>query len=509
MRRIVECVPNFSEGRRPEVVDQIVSAIQSAGVAVLDREMDDSHNRAVVTFVGEPEACLEAAFRGAKKAAELIDLTVHRGEHPRIGATDVCPFIPISGVAQEECVDLARRLARRIADELKIPTYLYELAATRPDRADLAALRKGEFEGLREAVRKDPDRKPDFGPSELHPTAGATVVGARFPLIAYNVNLTTPDVEIAKKIAKALRFRDGGLRYCKALGFEIKDKGCAQVSINMTNFAGTGLHRAFELVKREAQRYGAGVRESEIIGLVPRQALLDAAAWYLQLDSFTNDQVLEQRLEDKLPRSGEGESLPGFVEAVAAPTPAPGGGSAAAVSGALGASLFSMVAGLALSKKGNEGSEGLLCAKAALDPLRARLLALVAEDAAAFARVMAAWKLPKATDDEKQKRSAAIEEASKAACAPPLAVMGHAAEALEQGKPLAVMGPASALSDLGVGALELGSALKAAYWNVLANLGAIRDGAFVERTRAEAKERLSRGAALAREVERLVDAALG
>lgn len=509
MRRIVECVPNFSEGRRPEVVEQIVSAIQSAGVAVLDREMDASHNRAVVTFVGGPEDCLEAAFRGAKKAAELIDLTVHRGEHPRIGATDVCPFVPIAGVSQDECVALAQRLARRIAGELEIPTYLYELAATRPERTDLAVLRKGEFEGLREAIRTDPSRKPDFGPSELHPTAGATVVGARFPLIAYNVNLTTPDVEIAKKIAKALRFRDGGLRYCKALGFEIEDKGCAQVSINMTNFAGTGLHRAFELVKREAQRYGAGVRESEIIGLVPRQALLDAAAWYLQLDSFTNDQVLEQRLEEKLSGPTAGESLPGFVESLAAPTPAPGGGSAAAVSGALGVSLFSMVAGLGLARKGSEGSEGLLRARAALEPLRARLLALVAQDAAAFSRVMAAWKLPKATDDEKLQRSAAIEEASKAACEPPLSVMGLALEALGQGASLAALGPASALSDLGVGALELRAALKGAYWNVLANLGAIRDGAFVERTRAEAKERLSRGESVAREVESAADAALG
>ncbi len=242
---------------------------------------------------------------------------------------------------------------------------------------------------------------------------------------------------------------------------------------------------------------------------MPRQALVDAAAWYLQLDSFTNAQVLEQKLEEKLSGQADGENLAGFLESVAAPTPAPGGGSAAAVSGALGVSLFSMVAGLALAKKGNERSEELGRAKAALEPLRSRLLALVAEDAAAFAQVMAAWKLPKATDDEKAKRSAAIEETSKAACEPPLSVMALALEALNHGALLAAKGPASAVSDLGVGALELGAALKGAYWNVAANLGALRDGAFVERTRAEAKARLARGESLAGEVERAADAALG
>ena len=280
MKRLVECVPNFSEGRRPEVVDQIVAAIQSAGgVALLDREMDPAHNRAVVTFVGEPDACLEAAFRGAQKAADLIDLTHHQGEHPRIGATDVCPFVPISGVSNEECVELAKKLARRIADELKIPTYLYELAAQRPDRTDLAVIRKGEFEGLREDIKKNPDRKPDFGPSELHPTAGATVVGARFPLVAYNCNLSTNNVDVAKKIAKALRFKDGGFKYCKSLGFEIKEKNCAQVSINMTNYTGTGLHRAFEFVRRlhrrerdRRARAAAGAHRRR--GLVPAARLV-------------------------------------------------------------------------------------------------------------------------------------------------------------------------------------------------------------------------------------------
>src|SRR5512137_2201054 len=222
MRKIVECVPNFSEGRRPEVIEKIVNMIKSVnGVSMLDQEMDADHNRAVISFVGEPEAVLDAAFKAVKTASELIDLNQHQGEHPRMGATDVVPFVPISGVTVEECIEMAKRLAKKIADELKIPTYLYELAATRPDRVDLAVIRKGEFEGLRDAIRTDPNRAPDFGPRELHPTAGATVIGVRCPLIAYNINLNTQDLDIAKKIAKAIRFRDGGFKFAKALGFEI------------------------------------------------------------------------------------------------------------------------------------------------------------------------------------------------------------------------------------------------------------------------------------------------
>ncbi|MBM3314181.1 glutamate formimidoyltransferase, partial [candidate division WOR-3 bacterium] len=250
MRRIVECVPNFSEGRRPEVIEKIVNVIKSVnGVAMLDQEMDADHNRAVISFVGEPEAVLDAAFKAVKAASELIDLNQHQGEHPRMGATDVVPFVPISGATVEECIEMAKRLAKKIADELSIPTYLYELAATRPDRVDLAQIRRGEFEGLREAIRTDPDRAPDFGRPELHSTAGATVVGVRAPLIAYNVNLATTDLKVAERVAKAIRFRDGGFRFAKALGFEVKEKGCVQVSINMTDYTKTPLYRVFETVK--------------------------------------------------------------------------------------------------------------------------------------------------------------------------------------------------------------------------------------------------------------------
>jgi glutamate formiminotransferase len=296
-REIVECVPNFSEGRRKEIVDAITAAIAFVnGVKVLDVEMDANHNRAVVTFIGDRRAIAEGAFRGAQKAVELIDLNVHRGEHPRIGALDVCPFVPISAVTMEDCVAIARAVGERIAKELEVPVYLYEEAATRPDRRALPDIRKGEFEGLREAIKADPSRAPDFGPRELHATAGATVVGARAPLIAFNVNLGTKDVKIAKNIAKAIRESDGGLKYVRAKGFELKDRGIVQVSMNMTNYKGTPLFRAYELIKVEAERYGVAIVGSEIVGLVPLEAVVDVGEFYLKLEKFKVDQILETRL---------------------------------------------------------------------------------------------------------------------------------------------------------------------------------------------------------------------
>lgn len=294
MQQIVECVPNFSEGRRREVVDAIVAAIAAVpGVQVLDVQSDADHNRSVVTFVGEPEAVLEGAFQGARRAAELIDLNIQRGEHPRIGATDVVPFIPVRGVTMDDCVQLARRLGQRIGDELAIPVYLYAKAAARPERESLPAVRKGQFEGLRELIGCDPAREPDFGPRRLGP-AGATAVGARPFLIAFNIYLNTADVEIAKKIAKTLRFSSGGLRYVQAMGMSVE--GQAQVSMNLTDFHQTAIHTVVEMVRREAARYGAAITRSELVGLLPQQALLDAACWYLQLDGFTPEQVLENRL---------------------------------------------------------------------------------------------------------------------------------------------------------------------------------------------------------------------
>jgi glutamate formiminotransferase len=298
--KLVECVPNFSEGRRPEVLDAIVGEMTAVeGVRLLDREMDADHNRAVVTIVGEPEAVLEGVFRGMAKASELIDLTKHEGEHPRMGATDVVPFVPIKDMTMNDCVELARRLAERVGRELKIPVFLYEAACTRPERQNLATVRKGQFEGLCEEIGTNPEKEPDCGPNCIHPTAGATAIGARPFLVAYNINLGTADVAIAKSIAKAIRHSNGGLRHVKAMGFAIKDRGIAQVSINMVNFKGTPLYRAFEMVKSEAERYGVPVIGSEVVGLVPADALIDCAEFYLRLESFQRDQVLENRLSSE------------------------------------------------------------------------------------------------------------------------------------------------------------------------------------------------------------------
>ena len=297
--KLVECVPNFSEGRRPEALDAIVGAMTAVdGVRLLDREMDADHNRAVVTIVGEPEAVLEGVFRGVAKAAEVIDLTTHEGEHPRMGATDVVPFVPVKGVTMDDCVELARRLGERVGKALEIPVFLYESACTRPERQNLAKVRKGQFEGLCEEIGTNPAKEPDFGPNRIHPTAGATAVGARPFLVAYNINLGTTDLSVAKAIAKAIRHSSGGLRHVKAMGFAIKDRNIVQVSINMVNFKGTPLFRVFEMVRSEAERYGVPVIGSEVVGLVPVDALVDCAEFYLRLENFQRDQVLENRLSE-------------------------------------------------------------------------------------------------------------------------------------------------------------------------------------------------------------------
>jgi len=306
MRRIVECIPNFSEGRRPEVIDAIVSSIRSVkSASLLDRESDPNHNRSVVTFVAEPEFVVDAAVAAAAAAARLIDLNHHSGEHPRMGATDVIPFVPIKGVTMDDCVQLARQCGERLWQELGIPVYLYEKAATRPERENLATVRKGEFEGIRDTIATDAARKPDFGNDAVHATAGITAVGARPALIAYNVNLGTADITVANKIARAVRHQTGGFRYVKALGFELKDRGIVQVSMNMVNYEGTPLFRVFEAIKREAERYGVPVLASEIVGLVPQQALNAAADFYLQLENFSADQILEHRLDSAIGEANE------------------------------------------------------------------------------------------------------------------------------------------------------------------------------------------------------------
>lgn len=296
--KIVECVPNFSEGRKKDVIDAIVNEAGKFEVKLLDYSPDEDHNRTDMTFIGKPKEVKNAAMAIAMKAVELIDMNKHKGEHPRMGAIDVVPFIPISAT-MENCVSLANEFAKEFSEQTKVPCYLYEEAATRPDRKNLANVRKGEFEGLKEEIGKDPTRKPDYGPNKIHPTAGATAVGARFFLIAFNINLATDDIEVAKKIAKAVRHSSGGYRHVKAMGFEIKERGIVQVSMNMVNYRGTPLFRVFETIKNEANRYGARIIGSEIIGLVPMEALLDVADYYLQLEGFKEDQVLEKKLMEK------------------------------------------------------------------------------------------------------------------------------------------------------------------------------------------------------------------
>jgi glutamate formiminotransferase len=299
MKQIVECVPNFSEGRRSEVIDQIVAAIESvAGVRVLDRSSDADHNRTVITFVGPPAVIGDAAFAAIARAAELIDMDQQRGEHPRMGATDVVPFVPISGVTMEDCVEIARQLGARVGAELGIPVYLYEAAATRPDRVNLGELRpqSHQYEQKKADVGRVEKWTPDFGPARVG-KAGVTAVGARAPLIAYNVYLTTGDVKIAEKIARAVRHSNGGLRFVKARGFTVNGK--AQVSMNLTDFTQTPIYRVVEMIRREAARYGVGIESSELVGMIPQRALLDAAAWYLQLDNFEPRLVIENRLEEE------------------------------------------------------------------------------------------------------------------------------------------------------------------------------------------------------------------
>src|SRR5262245_26771146 len=342
MTRLVECVPNFSEGRRREVIEELLQVVAGVpGATLLDSEMDPDHNRSVLTFAGEPEPVMEAAFRLMRRASELIDLNSHQGQHPRMGATDAVPFAPIEGVTLDECAGFARTLGKRVGEELEIPVFLYESAASRPDRVSLADVRRGEFEGLREKIGKDPARKPDFGPDRIHATAGATAIGARRFLVAFNANLNTGDVRVAKAVAGAIREQSGGLKNVRALGFSIEGGRRAQVSMNLVNVEATPVHRVLTLVRAEAARHGAAISGSEVVGLIPEAAMLDAAEHALQLDGFKRDQVLELRL--RRPPLTEGTSLAEFMDRVSEASPTPGGGTVAAVAGALAASLAVMV----------------------------------------------------------------------------------------------------------------------------------------------------------------------
>jgi len=495
MKRLIECVPNFSEGRDPAKVDAIVGAMSAIpGVYVLDREMDADHNRCVVTLAGEPDVVAEAALRGAGKAMELIDLNHHTGAHPRVGATDVVPFIPIEGVTVEDCVALARRVGQEIWSRYRIPVFFYEAAAVRPERVNLENIRRGQFEGLREEMKKNHDRQPDIGEPKVHPTAGVTVVGARKFLIAYNVNLNTPDIGIANKIAKAIRFSSGGLRYVKSMGVDLKARHLAQVSINLTDFEQTPMHRVYEMVKREAARYGVMPVGSEIVGLVPKKAIEMAADFFLQLENFSPSQVFENKLEAALlgvPRDTAGKDgqyaalARPFLDVVAAPTATPGGGSVSALVVALAAALGQMVAGLSRKKKSQAAHVDKLSAE--LDSLRRTaddLASAIDRDAASFDGVMAAFKLPQSNPEEVQQRDAAIQSATKAASEVPLHVGAHAVALFEQLGQLKPIAAASMQSDLDVAQYMAAAGARGALANVEINLDGLTDSLYVTQMRA-------------------------
>jgi glutamate formiminotransferase/formiminotetrahydrofolate cyclodeaminase len=488
MKRLIECVPNFSEGRDARKVDTLIETMSKVpGVWVLDHEMDADHNRSVITLAGEPDAVAEAALLGTGKAVELIDMTQHTGAHPRVGATDVVPFIPVEGVSLEDCVALARRVGNEIWKRFRIPVFYYEAAATRPDRVNLENIRRGQFEGLREELKKNHDRQPDVGEPKLHPTAGVTVVGARKFLIAYNVNLNTPDVGIANKIAKAIRFSSGGLRNVKSMGVDLKARNTAQVSINLTDYEQTPMHRVYDLVKREAARYGAIPVGSEIV-LVPKKAIEMAADYFLQLENFSPSQVFENKLTAALTGAPLEEKKGGrlaslarpFLDAVAEPAATPGGGSVSAFAAALAAALGQMVAGLSRKKKSQAHHADELSEH--LDALRREAQALseaIDADAASYDAVMAAFKLPQGDSAETAARQQAIESTTKGAAEVPLRVADRAVALFERLGQLQTIAAASMKSDLKVARLMAEAGARGAIANVEINLDGIKDAAYV------------------------------
>lgn len=508
MAKLVECVPNFSEGRRPEIIAEIVRTIEAVqGTTMLDSEMDKDHNRAVVTFVGEPEAVEEAAFQAIKKASELIDMEKHHGEHPRMGATDVCPFIPISGVTMKTCVAMAQKLGERVGRELEIPVYLYEEAATRPERQNLAEIRKGEYEAIRDEIATNPERKPDFGPSKTHPTAGAMAIGARPFLIAFNVYLNTENLEIAKKIANAVRFQTGGFRYVKALGFAIKERKQVQISMNLVNFEGTPIFRTYEAIKSEAARYGLIPAGSEIIGLTPMEAVVQVADFYLGLENFSQNQILESKL--KSPTVAAKSSMKEFIEQVQSKEPTPGGGSVSALGGALAAALGEMVCRLTIIKKDYADVKPQFQEwRRKLDVLRNELTLLVEKDAQSFDAVMLAMKNPKGTDYEKKVRQDAIAEATKLASSVPLEVMSKAVEVMELLPEVADKGNVNSVSDAGVANLMAKTALEGASLNVRINLPGLADKTFADELKLKMNKLLTRGRELYEKTSQIVNGKL-
>ncbi len=550
--KIVECVPNFSEGRDRSIIDAIASSISNVdGVRLLDVDPGEATNRTVVTFIGEPDKVVEAAFAAIETASRLIDMGEHHGAHARQGATDVCPFIPVTGVTMDECVELARKLGARVGEELGIPVYLYEAAATRPERRSLQNVRTGEYEGLEEKL-STPEGAPDFGPATFNARSGATTIGARKFLIAYNVNLNTRDPRIAKAIAWRIRDSEGPIRgpdhklvrnesgklvkeiglfeHCKATGWYIEEYGCAQVTMNLTDWEETSIHEVFDACCRLAEEQGARVTGSEIVGLVPRGALTAAGAHYLRkqglspgasarelvrvavrslgLDELTpfdpEKKIVEQALFD--PDALVELPLSMFTELAASGTPVPGGGSVAAVSGALSASLLAMVANLAAESRKTPDDQkpelGRLAERS--QALRDWMLSAVDLDSKAYDSVVAAIRLPKKTSEEKETRAQRLADANQHAAAVPLSVLEKTIELLEISGHLLDAGLESSLSDAGVAALEAAAAADGACYNVLINLPGIADTDTTRHFRSRASELCERAHRLSKDIRSVV-----
>ena len=482
--KIVECVPNFSEGRRKEVIGSIRKAAEAVpGVTVLDCESDPNHNRMVLTFVGSPEAVVEAALASSQFAMAAIDLRTHKGEHPRMGAVDVVPFIPLRGITMEECVGLANSFGREFSARFQVPVFMYDEAAKRPERRDLSIVRRGQFESLRELIGKDPNREPDYGPAAIHPSAGATAVGARQVLIAYNVNLGTNDLQIAKKIAHSIRERDGGLPKVKALGFLLADRSIVQVSMNLTDYRVTSMAKAFEEIEKQCREFGVAVIESELVGLAPMAALSDAAVSYLKLANFNPNQIIENRLfslAGELAETTQNDfskmSVEQFMTLVSSKQPTPGGGTVSAIAGALSASLVVMVCNLTLGKKGYESNQDKL--KVILDEAvsaKETLAKLAERDSSAFEKVSKAYALPKNSEEQRQRRKVAIGLALKEASVVPANTMRESFKVFKLAMQLVESGNRNAMSDIET-AVELArAATKGAWSNVALNLESLKE----------------------------------
>ncbi len=560
MQPLIECVPNFSEGRRPDVIKQITDAIASVeNVKLLDVDPGKATNRTVVTFVGPPDDVIEAAFRGIRKAAELIDMTKHQGEHPRMGATDVCPLIPISGISMEETVAFANQLAERVGRELQIPVYLYEAAARTPQRKNLAVIRAGEYEGFAQKI-KQKDWKPDYGPAAIG-TAGATVIGVRDFLIAYNINLNTQSVRRANSVAFDIRERGrvkrkghpvtgeivrddegnpvripGTLKGVKAIGWYIEEYGIAQVSMNITDIRAVPIHRAFEEARKSANKRGLIVTGSELVGMVPLKVLLDAGRYFLQkqkrstgvsekelvhiavkslgLDDLApfdpQQKIIEYRLRDQANRLVD-MNLSDFADLTASEAPAPGGGSIAAYVGALGAALGAMDANLSAGKRGWDHRVKYFSAYAETgQALKAKLLHLVDEDTAAFNKIMEAFRMPKSTDEEKKARTEAIRDATLYATEVPLRTMETAFAILDLCRAMVRNGNPNSITDAAVGALCARAAVHGAWLNVKINARDLKDAAkreaILEKGAAIVKKTDTAVAGIMRTVHRTLDA---